>query len=78
MIPRYSRPEMTRIWEAETRFRIWFEIEVHAATASAQLGIIPEAAAKNMREKVTHRKKIRIDFVKMTRLSWSGKASIKC
>jgi adenylosuccinate lyase len=51
MIPRYSRPEMTRIWEAETRFRIWFEIEAHAATASAQLGIIPEAAAKSIWEK---------------------------
>lgn len=51
MIPRYSRPEMTRIWEPETRFRIWFEIEAHAATASAQIGIIPEAAAKNIWEK---------------------------
>jgi adenylosuccinate lyase len=51
MIPRYSRPEMTRIWEPETRFRIWFEIEAHAATASAQIGIIPEAAAKKIWEK---------------------------
>jgi adenylosuccinate lyase len=51
MIPRYSRPEMTAIWEPETRFRIWFEIEAHAATASAQLGIIPEAAAKKIWEK---------------------------
>ena len=51
MIPRYARPEMTRIWEPETRFRIWFEIEAHAATASAQLGIIPEAAAKRIWEK---------------------------
>ena len=51
MIPRYSRPEMTRIWEPETRFRIWFEIEAHAASASAQLGIIPEAAAKKIWEK---------------------------
>ncbi len=31
MIPRYSRPEMVSIWDAETRFRIWFEIEAHAA-----------------------------------------------
>ena len=51
MIPRYARAEMTRIWEPETRFRIWFEIEAHAATASAQLGIIPEAAAKKIWEK---------------------------
>ena len=46
MIPRYSRPEMTRIWEPETRFRIWFEIEAHAATACAELGIIPREAAE--------------------------------
>ncbi len=51
MIPRYARAEMIRIWEPETRFRIWFEIEAHAATASAQLGIIPEAAAKKIWEK---------------------------
>ena len=35
MIPRYSRPEMTSIWDPETRFRIWFEIEAHAAAAMA-------------------------------------------
>ena len=46
MIPRYSRPEMTAIWEPEMRFRIWFEIEAHAATACAELGIIPKAAAE--------------------------------
>jgi adenylosuccinate lyase len=47
MIPRYTRPEMAAIWSPETRFRIWFEIEAHAADAMAELGIIPkEAAAK--------------------------------
>jgi len=46
MIPRYSRPEMTRIWEPENRFRIWFEIEAHACDAQAELGVIPKAAAK--------------------------------
>ncbi len=45
MIPRYSRPEMAAIWSPETRFRIWFEIEAHAADAMAKLGIIPKAAA---------------------------------
>jgi adenylosuccinate lyase len=45
MIPRYSRPEMAAIWSPETRFRIWFEIEAHAADAMAELGIIPKAAA---------------------------------
>jgi adenylosuccinate lyase len=46
MIPRYSRPEMATIWSPETRFRIWFEIEAHAADAMAELGIIPKEAAK--------------------------------
>jgi adenylosuccinate lyase len=51
MIPRYSRPEMTAIWEPATRFRIWFEIEAHAATAMADLGIIPKDAAQIIWEK---------------------------
>ena len=46
MIPRYSRPEMARIWEPETRFRIWFEIEAHACDAQAALGVIPKQAAE--------------------------------
>ncbi len=46
MIPRYSRPEMSRIWEPENRFRIWFEIEAHACDAQAALGVIPKAAAE--------------------------------
>ena len=46
MIPRYSRPEMARIWEPENRFRIWFEIEAHACDAQAELGVIPKEAAK--------------------------------
>ncbi|RMH50587.1 MAG: adenylosuccinate lyase [Alphaproteobacteria bacterium] len=41
MIPRYSRPEMAAIWSPETRYRIWFEIEAHAADKMAELGIIP-------------------------------------
>ena len=51
MIPRYSRPEMARIWDPETRFRIWFEIEAHAATAMADLGIIPKETAQAVWEK---------------------------
>jgi adenylosuccinate lyase len=46
MIPRYSRPEMTALWSPETRFRIWFEIEAHAASAMAELGTIPKEAAE--------------------------------
>jgi adenylosuccinate lyase len=48
MIPRYTRPEMAAIWTPETRFRIWFEIEAHAADAMAELGMIPKAAAKRI------------------------------
>src|SRR5207344_3309465 len=51
MIPRYSRPEMTAIWSPETKFRIWFEIEAHAAEAMANLGSIPKDAAKTIWEK---------------------------
>ena len=51
MIPRYSRVEMTRIWEPENRFRIWFEIEAHACDAQAALGVIPKSAAKTIWKK---------------------------
>jgi adenylosuccinate lyase len=51
MIPRYTRPDMARIWAPETRFRIWFEIEAHAASAMAELGQIPKEAARTIWEK---------------------------
>jgi adenylosuccinate lyase len=51
MIPRYSRPEMVAIWSPETRFRIWFEIEAHATTALAELGVVPKSAAEAVWEK---------------------------
>ena len=46
MIQRYSRPEMTAVWSAETRFRIWFEIEAHALDALADIGTVPASAAQ--------------------------------
>jgi adenylosuccinate lyase len=46
MIPRYSRPEMVAIWSPETRFRIWFEIEAHATSALAEIGVVPKEAAE--------------------------------
>ncbi len=46
MIPRYSRPEMTAIWEPESKFQIWFEIEAHATDALAELGVVPKEAAE--------------------------------
>jgi adenylosuccinate lyase len=51
MIPRYARPDMTALWEAESRFSIWLEIETHALDAMVKLGIVPEEAAKAVREK---------------------------
>jgi len=51
MIPRYSRSEMASLWEPQTRYRIWFEIEAHAADAMADLGTIPKSAAQAIWEK---------------------------
>ena len=51
MIPRYTRPEMAAVWAPETRFRIWFEIEAHAASAMAELGLIPKEAAQAIWDK---------------------------
>ncbi|WP_025898930.1 adenylosuccinate lyase [Sneathiella glossodoripedis] len=51
MIPRYARPEMTAIWEPQSKFQIWFEIEAHACDAQAELGVIPKEAAKAVWER---------------------------
>ena len=51
MIPRYSRPAMTRIWEPENKYRIWLEIETLACEAMAELGIVPRAAAEAVRQR---------------------------
>jgi adenylosuccinate lyase len=56
MIPRYAREKMTAIWSPETKYRIWFEIEAHAADAMAELGIIPKAAAREVWKKGKHAK----------------------
>ena len=46
MVPRYARPAMSAIWEPEARYRIWFEIEAHAAVKMGELGVVPESAGK--------------------------------
>ena len=46
MVPRYARPAMTAIWEPESKYSIWFEIEAHATQKLAELGVVPESAAK--------------------------------
>src|ERR671912_362425 len=50
MVPRYSRPEMTTIWSAENRFRIWWQIEVFAAEAMGKIGMIPADDAATIRK----------------------------
>ena len=49
MVPRYSRPEMTAIWSAENRYRIWWQIEVFAAEAMGKIGMIPPEDAATIR-----------------------------
>ena len=49
MVPRYSRPEMTTIWSAENRYRIWWQIEVFAAEAMGKIGMIPAEDAATIR-----------------------------
>jgi adenylosuccinate lyase len=54
MIPRYSRSQMVDVWEPQTKFRIWFEIEAHACDALADLGVIPKSSAAAIWEKAGH------------------------
>ena len=49
MVPRYSRPEMTAVWSAENRYRIWWQIEVFAAEAMGRIGMIPSEDAATIR-----------------------------
>ncbi len=51
MIPRYTRKEMSDIWEASNRLRIWRDIEVFACEALAEIGVIPKASAENISKK---------------------------
>lgn len=48
MIPRYSRQDAAAIWDPSTKYKIWFEIEAHAATKMAELGVIPTEAAETL------------------------------
>jgi len=50
MIPRYTRPEMGRIWSDENKYRAWLEVELAASEALAELGEIPAQAARELRE----------------------------
>ena len=51
MIPRYTRPEMARLWSDENRFAKWLEVEVAASETLADAGIVPRQAAAAIKEK---------------------------
>ena len=51
MIPRYTHPDMGRIWSDERRYRTWLEVEVAAAEAMAEAGLVPREAARDIRER---------------------------
>jgi len=51
MIPRYSRPEMAKVWEPENYFRIQLDIEIYACEAQEKLGVIPKGTARAVRER---------------------------
>lgn len=49
MIPRYSRPEMTSIWQEENKYKIWFDIETYALEAFEELDVAPKGTADTIR-----------------------------
>ncbi len=51
MIPRYTRPEMGRIWSDESRFRTWLTVEVAATETLAEAGMVPKDAAQAIRKR---------------------------
>src|SRR5712691_9547782 len=51
MIPRYTHPEMGRIWSDQRRYETWLRVETAAAEAMAAAGIIPPEAARDIRER---------------------------
>jgi len=51
MIPRYTRPEMEKIWSDENKFKIWLQIEILAVEAHSKLGLVPERAVEEIKQK---------------------------
>ena len=51
MIPRYTRPEMGKIWTEKRKFETWLEIELLACEALSELGEVPAEAVREIREK---------------------------
>ena len=50
MIPRYTRPEMGRIWSDQNKFQQWLEVELAASRGAGELGVVPAEAARLLRE----------------------------
>jgi len=63
MVPRYARPAMTALWEPEAKYRIWFEIEAHATQKLADLGVVPQSAAKALWDWWATNPKIDVDAI---------------
>jgi adenylosuccinate lyase len=59
LIPRYTRPEMGRVWSEENKFQKWLDVELAATETLAEAGIVPRAAAARLRERA------RIDVAKI-------------
>ena len=51
MIPRYTRPDMGRIWTDENKFQKWLDVEIATAEVEAEAGLIPKSAARAIRKK---------------------------
>lgn len=75
MIPRYSRPEMSAVWTEENKFGAYLKVEIEAAAAWSQLGVIPAEDVQKLRDKATFdvqriyeiEKETRHDIVAFTR-----------
>ncbi|MCX8500905.1 MAG: lyase family protein, partial [Alphaproteobacteria bacterium] len=68
MLLRYSRPEMTALWEAENRFRIWLEIEILAAEKMAELGLIPPEVPEVVRSRAERAPELILDTVRIDQI----------
>ena len=51
MIPRYSRPEMARIWSDQNRFATWLKVEIAATEALSEAGVVPPEALAAIKSK---------------------------
>jgi len=65
MISRYSRPAMTALWEPESRYRAWLQVEILACEANVKLGLVPARALAVIRKKAAFDVR-RIDEIETT------------